>query len=159
MALVQSSNRQRRASALWISAGVGGLVLFTHHWNVSSRPADDWLAPIAYAVRAAEFLYGWACIWIGIIPLITTRPHMRILALAAAATLAGAFVGSAFAVSYDADPSTDTHDWFVLIGTTLCAYVFVRSVLDSESRRQPTASVDSHPGFIRSRTGAGNEGA
>ena len=145
MALVQSSSRQRLASALWISAGVGGLVLWTHHCDVSSRPADDWFAPIAWAVRAAGFLYGWACIWIGILPLITTRPHMRMLALAAAATLVGAFVGSSFVIACDGDPGSYTHDWFVLIGMTLCAYVFVRIVLDSERRRQPTARVDSDP--------------
>ena len=51
---------------------------------------------------SAGFLYGWACVWIGTIPHITTRRHVRMLSYAAVATLAGSFVGASFAIACDA---------------------------------------------------------
>jgi uncharacterized membrane protein len=122
MAVARSPKSQQLVSALWISAGVIALALFTHDWDVSSRSRDGWLAPIEFVARAAEFCYGWTCIWLGIIPLISTSRHRRMLALAAAMTFMGVFVGSAFGVAHDAG-SGDPR--YLLVATSLFAFASI----------------------------------
>jgi|GEM_PF-5488881 len=76
MALPPFTTRQLFVRITWIGVGMGAIALSLREWDF---PQDNPGAEIP--VRAALRVIGMSIVCLGIIPLITTRPPLRVLGL------------------------------------------------------------------------------